>query len=287
VPVLHRRDDHLDTELDLDFDVRGEEGPPVVQLHGLTSSRAREDLIAVDLMGELGACRVLRYDARGHGRSTGPRDPRAYGWPSLAEDLLALVDHVFPGEPVHGVGSSMGSGTLLHAAPAAPERWASLTLCIPPTAWGSRVAQGAAYEDCARVVETQGVDAIVEAGRAAPHPPAENPDKPVTWPDVALDLLPTVFRGAALTDMPDPPVLAGIDLPTLLLAWVEDPAHPLSTAEALHALLPRSELVVARTHPDVRLWPGLVADLVHAGEAQASDDQRGRPSLEAQPGHAP
>lgn len=259
MPVLRRRDALID------FDLRGDEGPPVVQLHGLTSSRAREDVIAVDLMGELEGCRILRYDARGHGLSTGPRDVRAYGWATLAEDLLALVEHVFPGEAVHGVGSSMGSGTLLHAAPAAPERFAGLTLCIPPTVWETRVAQGAAYEECARVVEADGVDALVDAGRLAPLPPAENPDKPVTWPDVALDLLPTVFRGAALTDLPDRSVLAGLAVPTLLLAWIDDPAHPVSTAEQLHDLIPGSELTVARTHPDVRAWPGLVAAHVHRG----------------------
>lgn len=277
MPVLRRRDAALD------FDLRGDTGPAVVQLHGLTSSRAREDLIAVDLVGELTGCRVLRYDARGHGRSTGPRDAAAYAWPRLADDLLALLDHVFPGEPVHGVGSSMGSGTLLHAAPTDPARFAGLTLCIPPTVWETRVAQGAAYEDCAVVVETQGVDALVEAGRAAPHPPAERPDKPVTWPDVAIDLLPTVFRGAALTDLPDRSVLAGLDVPALILAWIEDPAHPVSTSEQLHDLLPRSELVVARTHPDVRLWPGMVAEHVR----RDGEGQRGRPSLAAQPGQEP
>lgn len=247
----------------LDFDVRGNSGPAVVQLHGLTSSRAREDLIAVDLLGALEGCRLLRYDARGHGRSRGPADVAAYGWDTLAADLLALLRHVFPGEAVHAVGSSMGSGTLLHAAPAAPTAFESLTLCIPPTAWETRVAQRAAYEECARVVETEGVAALVEAGRLTPPPPAERPDKPVTAPDVAADLLPTVFRGAARTDLPDPAVVAGIAAPTLLLGWVEDPAHPLDTAERLADLLPHARLDVARTHADVRRWPGLVSAHVH------------------------
>ena len=277
MPVLHRRDAALD------FDVRGEAGPAVVQLHGLTSSRAREDLIAVDLMSELVGCRVLRYDARGHGRSTGPRDASSYRWPTLAEDLLALLEHVFPGERVYGCGSSMGSGTLLHAAPIAPHVFSGLTLCIPPTVWETRVTQQAAYEECARVVETDGVDALVEAGRAVPAPPAERPDKPVTWPDVTTDLLPAVFRGAALSDLPERSVLSGLDVPTLVLAWVDDPAHPVGTAEQLHELLPRCELVVAHTHPDVLSWPRLVADRVRS----EASPQVGRPSLAAQPGHEP
>ncbi len=268
MPVLHRGDPMTLEATTLDFDVRGDDGPAVVQLHGLTSSRAREDVIAVDLVGELQECRVLRYDARGHGRSKGPQRASAYGWPTLAEDLLALIDHVFPGEGVHGVGSSMGSGTLLHAAPAAPHRFASLTLAIPPTAWETRVAQRAAYEECARTVEHDGVDVLVEAGRAVPHPPAENPDKPVTWPDVETDLLPTVFRGAALTDLPERSVLAALTVPTLVVAWVDDPAHPVSTAEQLHALIPGSSLVIAHQHPDVRRWPGLIAAHVH-GHARA------------------
>jgi len=57
-------------------------------------------------------------------------------------------------------------------------------------------------------------------------------------------------------------------VPTLLLAWIEDPAHPVSSAERLHDLIPGSRLDLARTHADVRRWPGLVAAHVHREQAR-------------------
>lgn len=118
----------------IDFEISDEGGPAVVQLHGLTSSRTRDRLLSMDLGVGLSGTRLLRYDARAHGRSTGRAVPEDYRWNALAEDLLALLDHVFPGETVHGVGASMGTGTLLHAITTAPARFSALTLMVPPTA---------------------------------------------------------------------------------------------------------------------------------------------------------
>lgn len=243
----------------LDYDLSGD-GPLVVQLHGLTSSREGDSRLGVDLARGLRRHRVLRYDARGHGASTGGGDPAAYTWPRLAEDLLDLLDHVGPDEPVHGVGPSMGAGTLLHAAVRQPHRFASLTLVIPPTAWETRRAQSAAYVDGADLVAREGVDRFVEQGREQPSPPAVDDAAEPAVPAVAEELLPVVLRGAARTDLPEPSALGDLDVPTLILGWVEDPAHPLSTGERLHDLLPSSRLVVGRTRADVATWPDLLAE---------------------------
>jgi 3-oxoadipate enol-lactonase len=60
--------------------------------------------------------RLIRDEARGQGRSQGTLDPSRYTWPSLAADLLALCEQIAPGQVVSGIGSSMGSATLLHAS---------------------------------------------------------------------------------------------------------------------------------------------------------------------------
>lgn len=206
--------------------------------------------------------RVLRYDARGHGNSTGSTEPSSYTWPHLADDLLALLEHVAePGEQVHGVGPSMGSATLLHAALLDPTRFASLTLVTPPTAWETRVAQRATYLVNADLVEREGIDAFVELGLTSPIVPAMA-DAPRTKPAVAEALLPALLRGAALSDLPSPRELAAIDAATLLLAWTDDPTHPVSTATILADTLPDTRLVVARTPYGVMAWPGLFADHV-------------------------
>lgn len=241
----------------LAYDVTGDEGPAVVALHGLTSSRKREELMRLDVASRVPGVRLLRYDARGHGRSTGRSRPDDYQWPRLASDLLALLDEVFPDEPVHGVGPSMGTATLLYAALAQPERFASLTLMLPPTAWASRRARAADYEAAASLVETEGLAAFIRSDDDLPRPPAVS-DAPVGVPDVAPGLLPSVMRGAASSDLPRPQVVAQIAVPTLVLAWTQDEGHPVSTAEALTSLLPQTRLRIAETPDDLTQWPGLV-----------------------------
>ncbi|WP_224386614.1 alpha/beta fold hydrolase [Pseudonocardia sp. ICBG1293] len=243
----------------LDFDVRDEPGgPAVVALHGLTSSRRRESLMRLDVASRVEGIRLLRYDARGHGRSGGTTDPATYRWPALARDLLGLLDHVLPGERVHGVGPSMGAGTLLHAALADPGRFASLTLLLPPTAWDTRRARSRDYERSAEAVAAHGVAALDAGADDADLPPAAR-GRPHTDPDVRADLLPAILRGAATTDLPAPDELGRITVPVQILAWTGDPGHPESTAATLRERLPAAGLSIAATPDDVVWWSRLLA----------------------------
>lgn len=243
---------------ELAVELSDEGGHPVVQLHGLTSSRARDRVLNLDLGRGLNGTRLLRYDARGHGRSTGRQVPQDYRWENLADDLLRLLDNWFPGERVHGVGPSMGTGTLLHAAAREPDRFVGLTLMVPATAWQTRPAQATHYRIAAEIIETQGLAAFIASAREATPPPA-TVGAPETVPDVADALLPALFRGAALSDLPAREALTRIDVPATILAWTGDPAHPLSTAESLAALLPQSTLTVAHTPADVETWPQILS----------------------------
>lgn len=244
---------------ELDVELSDEGGHPVVQLHGLTSSRHRDRLMDLDLGRGLNGTRLLRYDARGHGHSTGRAVPEDYRWPVLADDLLRLLDHWFPGEQVHGVGPSMGTGTLLHAAVRDPDRFVGLTLLVPATAWETRVAKAEIYRRNATLIEEQGLDAFLVADLAAPRPPA-TVGTPETGPDVTERLLPSLFRGAALSDLPAPDAIAEIGVPTTVLAWIDDPGHPVSTAEALVDLMPKATLAVAHTPSDLARWPSILCE---------------------------
>lgn len=251
-----------DAVLDTEFSDEG--GHPVVQLHGLTSSRANDRLLDLDLGRGLHGTRLLRYDARGHGRSTGSMRPEDYRWAHLAEDLLALLDAYFPGEKVHGVGPSMGTGTMLHAATLDPGRFSSFTLMLPSTAWGTRPAKATEYLHSAALIENEGLQTFVSEGAMKPRPPA-TVGSPATRPDVSSALLPTIFRGAALADFPPQEKVARIDVPTSILAWIGDPSHPVSTAEALLGLMPQATLSVAHTPADVATWPArLMEDVIRA-----------------------
>src|SRR4051794_27923894 len=52
--------------------------------------------------------RVVALDQRGHGESAKPHDPQAYGYETLAGDVLALLDHLQIRRSVI-FGYSMGS----------------------------------------------------------------------------------------------------------------------------------------------------------------------------------
>lgn len=243
----------------LDVSLSDEGGQPVVQLHGLTSSRVRDRVLDLDLGVGLSGTRLLRYDARGHGRSTGRPVAEDYRWPNLAADLLALLDEYFPGEQVYGVGTSMGCGTLLHAVTAAPDRFSGLTVLLPPTAWETRKAQSQHYFDTATLIEDQGEAAFLAAGPDFPPPPT-TVGRPETVPEVPEDLLPSVFRGAGMSDLPTREAIAAITAPTRVLAWIDDPSHPLSTAITLTELIGDSSLTIAHTPGDVRRWPAMLRD---------------------------
>lgn len=240
-------------------------GSPFVWAHGLTSSRANEDQRGLfDWTPVTAAGRqVVRYDARGHGTTGGPPDPAAYEWPRLAEDLLALMDHLGIEQAPVG-GASMGCATVLHAAVRAPERFERLVLIIPPTAWASRAGQAEVYELSAAVVEAQGKAAWLELANAAPKAAIFESDPVPFDADISEELLPFVLRGAAASDLPDPSAIAVIAAPALVLAWATDTGHPVSTAERLVDLLPDAELHVAETIPQIRTWPERVAAFLDA-----------------------
>jgi pimeloyl-ACP methyl ester carboxylesterase len=98
-------------------------GPPVVLLHG----------ICVSFAGNFGAygwierlcgqgLQVVGMDLRGHGQSDKPHDPSAYGTTHLANDVIALLDHL----GLHSVslmGYSLGSVIALHLLHTHPDRF--------------------------------------------------------------------------------------------------------------------------------------------------------------------
>ena len=253
-------------EVVLAYDEAGE-GRPVVYAHGLTGSRANDDAWTLTDWSAIVASgrRLVRYDARGHGRSTGRPQYTDYTWPHLAGDLFAILDHTVGPDPADVMGASMGCGTLLHAAVQRPERFHRLVLVIPPTAWDTRPAVAKANRTTADIVERRGLAAFLDAVRDLPmaQVPGQAPGTPPD-PDISEELYPHVMRGSAATDLPDPEALRALEHETLILAWDHDPSHPVSTAHKLHELLRNSQLHISGDYADTTTWGERAATFLNA-----------------------
>ncbi len=116
------------------------DGPPLVLLHpGIGDSRIW-DPIRPALTGDY---RVIRYDARGFGRSPAPTTEY-----TLLDDLVAVLDH-FGLDRVPIVGCSQGGAAALGLAVTDPARVTALVLLcpgIPGFAWPDDPESDAAYE---------------------------------------------------------------------------------------------------------------------------------------------
>lgn len=239
-------------------------GPAAVWAHGMSSnSYGQESSGQFDWRAVSSAHRLIRYDARGHGRSSGGRTAVEYTWPELAQDMLALLDVTAPGERVHAIGASMGTATILCAALAAPDGFDRLVLTTPPTIWQTRRAMAALRESDAAEIERDGLAAYLRAAPDVPASPALAEAKRHVGPiAVPSSIYPWVLRGSAITDLPPADELGMLDRPAMILSWTDDPAHPVSSGELLADALPNAELRVAATPAELRSWPATVADFL-------------------------
>lgn len=238
------------------YEVNGT-GRPVGYAHGVLLSRAAIHGLGIFDLGALGSGRrLLTYDQRGHGHSTGRPKPGHYRFEQAADDLLGVIDASGIDEPIDFAGSSLGAAAVLHAAVVSPQRFRRLALLIPPVAWESGPQQLRQwYFDTADTIDSIGATAWRRQWADAPPLPIFADYPPAKFdPDVDDALASAILRGVGLSDLPDPTQLAALTHPTLILAWDTDPLHPVSTAERLAEIIPDSTLHVARTVDDVRTW---------------------------------
>jgi pimeloyl-ACP methyl ester carboxylesterase len=226
-------------------------GPPIVLLHGLTATRRYVVMGSRTLQRE--GCRVIAYDARGHGRSTAAPNPRAYGYERLALDLEAVLDTLGLQRAILA-GASMGAHTAVRFALHHPERVLGLGLITPSFDPATPLDDTdlAQWDALARGLRESGVEGFVEAYDFSPLP-AElraTVEQVVRQrlaahehPDAVANALEAVPRSQPFEVLSE---LADIEAPTVVVASRDeaDPGHPLAVGERYALTIPEAKLVV-------------------------------------------
>jgi pimeloyl-ACP methyl ester carboxylesterase len=83
-----------------------QDGPTLIAVHGYPDNHAVWDALTDELGSRF---RVVSYDVRGTGASDQPTERAAYRVDRLVDDLVAVVDAVADGRPVHLIGHDWGS----------------------------------------------------------------------------------------------------------------------------------------------------------------------------------
>jgi 3-oxoadipate enol-lactonase/4-carboxymuconolactone decarboxylase len=217
--------------VELHHRLEGPEGAPVVMFaNSLGTTLEMWDNQAAALADRY---RVLRFDMRGHGRSPAPPGPYTVG--ELADDALALLDHLeIP--RVLFCGLSLGGAVGMTLALRAPGRLERLVLSAtalefePPEQWHERAA----------TVRAEGMGAIAPAGMERWFTPAADPELVARF-DAMLRSQPVDGYAAcceALAAHDLRGALGDVRIPTLTIAGAEDPVTPPAKLEAIRAEIP-------------------------------------------------
>lgn len=185
--------------------------------------------------------RVVRYDTRGHGRSSLPKGPVTVD--ELGRDVLAILDALGIRRAAF-CGLSMGGQIGLWLAQNHPERIGRLVVAnsapLIPTVqmWNDRIA----------LVEREGLGAIADAVLARWLTPAGAEADPAAQARLRELLLANDPAGyaACCAAVRDADLREGLDriaCPTLIIAGRHDQATPAAEGRAMAAAIPDSRLI--------------------------------------------
>ncbi len=229
------------------FQIAGDEGLPLVFLHGLTgdAEQWRPQLDAFSYR-----YRAIAWDMPGYGDSAPLEDMT---FPALADSVLTLLDRLSI-QRAHLVGHAIGGMVAQTFAHMHPHRLRSLTLIATNAAFGQRPL-GEVDEDWRqRFIEQQLAPLDRGASMAELAPKVikgligEQADpKGLEQAILSMAALPeNGYRAAisCLTSFDLEADLTGIEIPTLLVTGERDPIVPPSLMQVMAAKIPGSQLEI-------------------------------------------
>lgn len=225
--------------------LQGAEPAPVVTLsHSLATDLSMWE---PQMDALLSSCRVLRYDTRGHGKTSVPPGP--YSFDMLAEDAAALLDSLGIKKTVF-MGISMGGmiGQVLGFKHR--DLLSGLVLCdtmsrIPEEAksiWAERI----------HAVQKEGMESQVESTIARWFTPAFREKSPEVVKKVEAMIRATGPEGyigcaQAICELDLAERISAIKVPTLIIVGEDDPGTPVSASKEIHEKIKGSELVILKS----------------------------------------
>ncbi|MER6381456.1 alpha/beta hydrolase [Streptomyces sp. NPDC001250] len=215
-------------------DDSGGSGLPLVLLHpGIADSRVWEPVLP-----ELTAWyRVIRYDARGFGKSPMPAGPY-----TQTGDLRRVLDH-FGVDRAVLAGSSMGGRTVIDFALSDPGRVAALGLLVPGVSGYPKLESPDLSAEIVRLAQAGDMDGLLALSLRTFAAAGSAPDAR------AAELVRDSFRGWFSTyghEQPERPAfdrLSEIRVPCVLLLGEQDTPRLVACNEAMAARIPGCRLV--------------------------------------------
>lgn len=228
--------------IEMTYKVSGRtDAPAVVLHHPLATNLSTWDALTAALEPTY---RVIRMDARGHGKTEAPDG--AYSFETLTADVIGLLDHLDLAK-AHFLGLSMGGMVGQYLGILHPDRFHSLCLvsttsAVPSQAWSL-------WDERIRVAATGDLSSLVDAAVARWVTPATAKNKPELVAQLKEMMLSTPAKGYggwchAIRNLNITARLKEIELPTRVIVGQADPATPVLAAKVIHEKIAGSDLVV-------------------------------------------
>jgi 3-oxoadipate enol-lactonase len=186
--------------------------------------------------------RLLRYDRRGHGKSSVPKGP--YTMERLGRDVLNVLDGLGI-KKINWCGLSMGGMVGMWLGANASNRIDKLILSNTSSYFPDKTA----WEGRIKMVREKGLAGIVDANMERWFTKDFRERAPQTMAKMREMFVATNVEGyigcaEAIRDMDHRPLLPNIAVPTLVIAGRQDPATTLEAGEFICEHIPGAKIAV-------------------------------------------
>jgi len=227
----------------ISYTVEGNPNAPALLL--INSIGSTCDMWARQLPAFVERYRVVRYDARGHGRSSAP--PGEYAIDDLGRDAVAILD-ALDIEAAHVCGISLGGLTAMWLATNAPTRVRSLVLANT----AARIGTVESWTERMALVRARGMSAVANLALPRWFSPEFHEREPETVREFREMIESTSVEAylgccAALRDADLREEIGAIRCPVLAIAGSTDVATAPEGLHFIHQRIPGSTLVTLDT----------------------------------------